>query len=173
MTIRSQRLATALLRIFQGLRIFCILAAVVLVAAMLFAFLFPGNVMPQGVRVNGVAGAEATVIAGPLLLIANLFLAGIVVALTQLIGLMRSVVARAPFDIANVGRLRRIAGVLAAFFVFKASTNLVFGAELRRLYRLDGGSFDFGLFLGALTILVLAEVFREGARLAAEAEGTV
>ena len=78
-----------------------------------------------------------------------------------------------PFQPENVTRLRAIGFALAGLEVINYVTNLasswVFGAELR------SARFPFNptAWFAVLVVFVLAEVFREGARLRAEAELTI
>ena len=170
------RLAAVLVRVFQVLRILCIVALVLLVPAMLFAWAFPDQVQPGGttLRVNGVpVTTDRPLIAGTMLLFANVVLIAAVVMLGKLGGMMRSVVAGMPFTLENVARLRAIAATMGVLIVFQAVGGLFVTTAQRAAFDIKVGQFDFGLFLGMLVVLVLAEVFREGVRLADENEGTI
>lgn len=174
MTTRSDRLALALLRIFQFLRILMIVGLVVLVPTMLFAWFYPGEVANRwSMRANGRPIGTDAMLAGNLMLIANLLLLAGLVVVTKLIGMMRTVVARAPFVSENVARLRVIAAVMGASVLVQTIGGFLFNDAQRRFYDIPVGRFDLGLFLGMLVVLVLAEVFREGVRLSEESEGTI
>lgn len=78
---------------------------------------------------------------------------------------------RNPFDPANPGRLRTIALLLAAIELVRWGTLLILAPEQVDLNEdIDRW---FGSALSVLVVIVLAEAFREGARLRAEAELTV
>jgi len=174
MTIRSHRLANALGRIFFVLRILCIVALVLLVPAMIVAWVSPDAIKSGGVKVNGVAVTDtAPAIAGTLILFANVMLIAAVVILGKLRGMMKSVAAGVPFSIENVGRLRTIAATMGALLVVQTVAGLFVTTAQSTAYAIPAGRFDFGLFLGMLVVLVLAEVFREGVRLREDAEGTI
>jgi hypothetical protein len=175
MTIRSHRLANALARIFFVLRILCIVALALLIPAMIVAWIYPESInLGAGVKVNGVPLTEsAPALAGTVILFANAALLAAVVILGKLRGMMKSVVAGLPFTIENVGRLRTIAGTMGALLIAQTFAGLFISTAQRTAYAIPAGRFDFGLFLGMLVLLVLAEVFREGVRLREDAEGTI
>ncbi|MHA6722032.1 DUF2975 domain-containing protein [Sphingomonas sp. RS2018] len=173
MTSRPIRLARALSRIFQILRILCIVALVVLIPAMLFAWFAPGSVPADSkLTVAGVpVTADHPILAGTLILFANAFLIAAILLMGKLRAMMRTVEYGTPFIPENVGRLRYVAKTMGALFVFQLVVGLIVGISDNRY--VIGGDADFGLLLGALVVLVLAEVFREGVRLREENEGTI
>jgi len=100
-----------------------------------------------------------------------------VVVSSRLMEVLRTISAGTPFEAENADRFKRIAKVI--FFAELAKLAIVpvaflwavlFGVEYG-----DGGglSIDLTNWLGAAVALVLAEVFREGARLQEEQEFTV
>lgn len=97
-------------------------------------------------------------------------LAGI--ALWQLLGMLRSAAAGAPFTIANVRRLQVLAGVFAAVLLVQLFA-FVLPGPMYDLLNLRKNGIDSGSLLSALFALVLAEVFREGVRLREDVEGTI
>ena len=87
---------------------------------------------------------------------------------------VRSAADGDPFVVENAGRLRRVAWLLLAVQALGVATVAVYEflpAALREVY-LDFGPSPAGL-LAILVIFVLARIFREGARMRADLEGTV
>ncbi|MBI1686981.1 DUF2975 domain-containing protein [Caulobacter hibisci] len=76
-----------------------------------------------------------------------------------------------PFHPDNVRRLRVMGAILAALevgrYVFSGLTRMLVGEKL------FDGSFTLNAWFSVLVVFVLAEVFREGARLRREAELTI
>lgn len=100
------------------------------------------------------------------------FLVVMLFVLINLRRIMKTAASGMPFVIADVGRLRSIAAAMTTLLIGQVMTGIVLPARLRDLGDIPGG-FDAGLFLGTLVVLVLAEVFREGARLHDDVEGTI
>ena len=77
-----------------------------------------------------------------------------------------------PFHPDNVRRLRVVGGILAALeigrYAFAALTRVLMRDE-----QVVDGSFTLTAWFSVLVVFVLAEVFREGARLRREAELTI
>ncbi len=90
-------------------------------------------------------------------------------ALLPLIAMLRSTMAGDPFTPANVRRLHIIAGIIATAYAAQMFLPFVLPASALGMVEPLGGGGVFALLL----TLVLAEVFREGARLREENEGTV
>ncbi len=104
-------------------------------------------------------------------MLAALLLAGFVIV--QLLALLRSAARGNPFVAANVGRLRTIAAVFGLLFLAKLILPVVLPASAVAALDLGAPDFDTGNLLMLLLTLVLAEVFREGARLRDDADMTV
>ena len=110
----------------------------------------------------------------PLLIAAGILYLGVFVII---VGRLRQIFATLtrgdPFQPLNVQRLRVIGASLIALEVM----NLVVPRQLRRLFPGDFSEIDRGVSLtgvfSILVVFVLAEVFREGARLRREAELTI
>lgn len=107
------------------------------------------------------------------LLAGALYTGGVLVIVGELRRIFSTLTAGDPFHPDNVTRLRIIGGMLAALEIGRHVV-----AELARmLIHEDVRSVDSGLNLTAwfavLVVFVLAEVFREGARLRTEAELTI
>lgn len=102
-----------------------------------------------------------------------LYLAGLVAIVGRLRRIFATLIAGDPFHPDNVRRLRVIGVVLAALlllgYVVPLLMNLFFPDTT------DGESFSFNptAWFAVLVVFVLAEVFREGARLRHEAELTI
>lgn len=113
---------------------------------------------------------RAPVIVGGLLA-AGAFMAGMLVIIGALRRIFVTLTAGDPFHPANVGRLRLIGLMLAAlelgrYAVWGVSAWLPSVREVRP-------SFSLTAWFSVLVVFVLAEVFREGARLRREAELTI
>ncbi|MHB8527932.1 MAG: DUF2975 domain-containing protein [Caulobacteraceae bacterium] len=102
----------------------------------------------------------------------DLYLAGAIVIVTRLRRIFETLIAGDPFHPDNVRRLRVIGLTLAALEIGRYAA-----AGLSRLVPAHGFRFTGGVSLttwfAVLVIVVLAEVFREGARLRSEAELTI
>ena len=102
---------------------------------------------------------------------ATFYTAGVIIIVGRLRRLFASLTAGDPFHPANVRRLQVIALTLAALEVGR-----YLGAFAAALLHLPPGRFaGFSLtpWFAVLVVMVLAEVFREGARLRREAELTI
>ena len=102
---------------------------------------------------------------------ATLYTLGVIVIVGRLRRLFASLSAGDPFHPDNVRRLRTIALMLGALEVgrYVAAAVVVMG----RLSQVDIQRFSLTPWFAVLVVLVLAEVFREGARLRREAELTI
>jgi len=111
--------------------------------------------------------AAATRLAG-----AELSLIGVIVIVQRLRRIFGAMTAGDPFHPDNVRRLRVIAIVLALVelngYLFGAFDHFVFGLRRQGAFNLD-----FTAWFAVLVIVVLSEVFREGARLRRDAELTI
>lgn len=93
------------------------------------------------------------------------------VLLFSLRQVVMTVERRAPFDPGNPGRLRRIALLLAAIEIVRNGTMFALAAEQLSFAKdIDGW---VGSALAVLTVLVLAEAFREGSRLRTDSDLTI
>jgi len=149
--------------------------AVLGVLALLAVLLsFNPEFLKGAIHITGEDGAEfatngATMAAG--LVAFGLYLAGVLVIVGRLRRIFVTLTAGDPFHPDNVRRLRFIGLMLAALefgrYVFRGAAALLPG--------LDSASYSFNLtsWFSVLVVFVLAEVFREGARLRNEAELTI
>jgi hypothetical protein len=105
------------------------------------------------------------------LLAAAAYLGGVLVVIRALRGIFTALIAGDPFHPENVGRLRLIALMLAflelgRYAVWATSAWLPTVRAVRP-------TFSLAAWFAVLVVFVLAEVFREGARLRREAELTI
>ena len=114
--------------------------------------------------------------AGPalsgVLAVADVYVAALVVVVERTRRVFGTMIAGDPFDPANVGRLRVIGFALAAMELTAWLARAVARALLPQMH---GVKMDVNLtaWFAVLVVFVLAEVFREGARLRSDAELTV
>ncbi len=148
-----------------GLTLVCLLA----VAALLFSVnpALLGNVR---ISEGGEIVQRAPVIIGGLLA-AGGYMAGVLVIIGALRRIFGTLTAGDPFHPDNVGRLRLVGLILAAlelgrYVVWSVSAWLPGVRHVRP-------SFSLTAWFSVLVVFVLAEVFREGARLRREAELTI
>lgn len=145
--------------------------AVLALAALFFAF-NPG--LLQDVRIS--SGGTSLVSRWPAvtggLLAAALYITGVLVIVGRLRRIFATLTAGDPFHPDNVGRLRLIGAVLAAlelgrYAVWAIGVWLLPGVTSERPH------LNITAWFSVLVVFVLAEVFREGARLRREAELTI
>ncbi len=102
----------------------------------------------------------------------DLYLVGAIVIVGRLRRIFRTLIAGDPFHPANVRRLRTIGLALAVLEVGRyaaaGASRLVLAGAVH-----IGGVVNITNWFAILVIIVLAEVFREGARLRGEAELTI
>lgn len=102
-----------------------------------------------------------------------LYLAGLVAIVGQMRRIFSTLIIGDPFQPDNVRRLRFIGGVLAGLLLLGAVVPPLIGLLFPDFT--DGQSFSINptSWFAVLVVFVLAEVFREGARLRREAELTI
>lgn len=114
--------------------------------------------------------------AGPalaaLLVMADLYIAALVVAVGRTRRVFATMIAGDPFQPANVDRLRVVGVALAAMEVVAWVTRMATPMFLPQA-QLGKASLNLTAWFAVGVLFVLAEVFREGARLRAAAELTV
>jgi hypothetical protein len=146
--------------------------ALAIVAVLLVSFrpdLLTSNIDLEDLRLKGPWIGPA--LAG-LLLGLDLYVGGAIVIVGRLRRIFQTLIAGDPFHPDNVRRLRVIGSTLALLEVgrYGASTidHIVFRGHAN-----IGGGVNLTTWFAVLVIVVLAEVFREGARLRGEAELTI
>ena len=107
-----------------------------------------------------------------MLAVADIYVAALIVVVQRTRRVFATMIAGDPFDPANVGRLRVIGFALAAMELTAWLARAVARALLPHM---QGVKMDVNLtaWFAVLVVFVLAEVFREGARLRSDAELTV
>ena len=136
---------------------------------------FNPEFLKGAIHITGEDGEEflangGTMAAG--LAAAGLYVAGVLVIVGRLRRIFVTLTAGDPFHPDNVRRLRFIGLVLAGlelgrYLFWAASTWLLPGVDR------EGQGFNLTTWFSVLVVFVLAEVFREGARLRSEAELTI
>ena len=150
--------------------------AIAILAVLLLSFnpeLLGGSINLGGLHLKG---AWLGPLAAGVLLVGEFYIGGSLVIVSRLRRVFQTLIAGDPFHPDNVGRLRVIGAALAALeagrLLIGAGTHVVV-----HTFKIEGGDVGGGLNLTAwfavLVIVVLAEVFREGARLRGEAELTI
>lgn len=123
---------------------------------------------------NGARGDAEHLV--PMLLVGLLYLLVYVGALLAIVGRLRRVFATLtagdPFDPENVRRLRLIGFVLGGMEIARYVFRLIFEAVAPGANVSEDG-LNLTAWFAVLVVFVLAEVFREGARLRREAELTI
>jgi hypothetical protein len=150
--------------------------SVVIVIALLLSFkpeLLSGAFDIGGVHLKG---AWLGPIAAATLLAADLYLAGALVIVGRLRKIFQTLIMGDPFHPENVRRLRTIGAALAVLelgrYAFSALAGLfAHQLGLTKIPTVEG--INLTTWFSVLVIVVLAEVFREGARLRGEAELTI
>jgi hypothetical protein len=148
-----------------------LLVAVTILGLLLISFnpqILPRAILEHADIMGHPPGAAAAIRLGG----AELSLVGVVVIVQRLRRIFGAMTAGDPFHPDNVRRLRVIALVLALIevngYLFAAFDRFVLG-----LRRQGGFDLDFTAWFAVLVIVVLSEVFREGARLRRDAELTI
>ena len=145
--------------------------AVIILVLLLISFnpqVLPASVLAQAKIVGHAPGLPAAV----LLAGVELSVVGVIVIVQRLRRIFGALIAGDPFHPDNVRRLRVIALVLALIevngYLFGAFDHFAFGPHTHQAFSLNLTS-----WFAVLVIVVLAEVFREGARLRRDAELTI
>lgn len=110
--------------------------------------------------------------AAAFLLAADLYLGAAMVVVGRLRSIFQTLIAGDPFHPDNVRRLRVIGGALAVIELGRYATVGLARLLFHDRIHLEGGV-NVSSWFAVLVIVVLAEVFREGARLRSEAELTI
>jgi hypothetical protein len=151
-----------------------VIAVVIALATLGFLLIsFDPRVLPAAVLEQARVLGHTPGLAGAVVLIgAELYLAGVLVIVQRLRRVFGTMTAGDPFHPDNVRRLRVVGLVLALLEIDR----YVFGAiERFVLHERPRGADAVNLtaWFAVLVVIVLAEVFREGARLRREAELTI
>ena len=151
-------------------------ASIAIVAVLLFSFrpdLLSGAINLGAFHIRG---PWIGPLAAGTLVAADLYIVGALVIVGRLRRIFQTLVVGDPFHPANVRRLRVIGAALAGLelgrYAFAVIAHLI--VHSLGLAKVDlGGGVNLNTWFSVLVIVVLAEVFREGARLRGEAELTI
>ena len=110
--------------------------------------------------------------AAALLFIFDLYIIGGIIVVSRLRAIFATLIAGDPFQPDNARRLRVIGGALAVLELGRYALSSLARAILHGAIHIGGG-ISLTTWFAVLVIFVLAEVFREGARLRGEAELTI
>jgi len=152
-----------------------IAASVATLAALLLSF---NPSLLSGISFEGISLGSAWVgqVAASLMLVFGVDVAGAIIIVERLRRIFLTLIIGDPFHPANVRRLQVIAMALAGLEIWRyLSAGMLHilahgGAAVRLVH---GGGVSLTAWFAVLAIMVLAEVFREGARLRGEAELTI
>jgi len=148
-----------------------VIFAVVILGLMLVSF--DPQILPPDVYSHiSVMGHPPGALAAVLLIGAELYLIGVLVIVQRLRRIFGAMTAGDPFHPDNVRRLRVVAGVLALLEVDRyivAGIDRFVGHE----HPYAAVNVNLTAWFAVLVVVVLAEVFREGARLRRDAELTI
>jgi hypothetical protein len=110
--------------------------------------------------------------AAAVLLVADLYLAGGIIVVGRLRNIFRTLIAGDPFHPDNARRLRIIGAALAILELGRYAVAAFAHVLFHGAVHISGGV-SLTTWFAVLVIVVLSEVFREGARLRGEAELTI
>jgi len=119
-----------------------------------------------------VQGAWIGPAAAALCLIGDLYLAGGIIIVSRLRAIFATLISGDPFHPENARRLRIIGAALAALEIGRYAVASLGRLVFHGVIHISGGV-SLTTWFAILVIFVLAEVFREGARLRGEAELTI
>lgn len=157
--------------VYVALAVTAVAVSIGLVGVLLF------TVNPDIFGLRGALGsASEAVTRRPLLLgetlAAALYIAGVLVIVNRLRKIFATLTAGDPFEPENVRRLRVIGVMLGALELSRYAANLI-TAWIAPHEAPQAGGVSLTAWFAVLVVFVLAEVFREGARLRREAELTI
>jgi hypothetical protein len=163
---------SSLLKIILDVVFFALWAGLVLIGLVMLAALLL-SFDPE--LLSGLAGQELSsrgpVLVGGLVM-ALVYMAGILVIIERLRRIFGTLTAGDPFHPDNVRRLRVIGLMLAGLELVRYLLWIVGASLLPDIDRVES-EFSLTAWFSVLVVFVLAEVFREGARLRREAELTI
>lgn len=162
---------SSLLKLVLDVIFFALWAALgLLLLAALLALLLPTDLAFWG-RIEAHGARGATLAAG--LLAFAIYVAVVLFIVDRVRRIFTTLTIGDPFHPGNVGRLRSIGFALAGLELINYGVNLVTGWVFRDEFKSVRFPFNPTAWFAVLVVFVLAEVFREGARLRSEAELTI
>jgi hypothetical protein len=168
-------LSSLLKAVLDVVRLLLLILLAILAAGLLYGVLAAFNPdMPFGdrVRFEGLDRIQAWAVVLARMLTATLFVAGVLVIVSRLREVFATLKAGDPFHPDNVTRLRVVAAGLAGLELVRYAVWLL-GALLPPQAAPERPNLSLTAWFSILVVVVLAEVFREGARLRREAELTI
>lgn len=168
-------LSSFLKAVLDLVRLLLLVLLIVLAAGLLYGVLAAFNpAMPfaQRVRFDGLDRVQAWAVVLVRMLTATLFVTGVLVIVSRLREIFATLKAGDPFAPENVTRLRVVAGGLAGLEAVRYAV-WILGTFLPPQAAPDRPNLSLTAWFSILVVIVLAEVFREGARLRREAELTI
>ena len=168
---------SSFLKVILDVFYFTLLAAAAVVALGIVAVLllsFRPDLLGSHLKIDElrIDGPWLGPLAAAVLLGVELYIAGSIIIVGRLRMIFRTLIAGDPFHPDNVPRLRVIGSALAALeigrYIAAAISHMFFHGAAH-----VGASINLTTWFAVLVIVVLAEVFREGARLRGEAELTI
>lgn len=162
---------SSLLKLVLDVIFFALWAALaILLLAALLALLLPGDLdVWRRFDTHGARGAMLS--AG--LLAFGLYVGVVLFIVERVRRIFATLTAGDPFHPSNVARLRSIGFALGGLELINYGTNLVSAWAFRDQFKSVRFPFNPTAWFAVLVVFVLAEVFREGARLRGEAELTI
>jgi hypothetical protein len=158
-----------------GASVVGLLAILVLILSARPELLAPIVDLNQTLRAANIEPAWLGPLIAAVLVGADLYVLGAIVIVDQLRRIFLTLIAGDPFHPDNVRRLRLIAVALGALEVARYVVTPLLDLAVRRIGHLRGpeGGVSVTTWFAVLVIVVLSEVFREGARLRRDAELTI
>lgn len=150
-------------------------AAVLALAALaVILFSFKPDLLGRQVTIENVRITGPMIIPAAIAVLAafGLYTGGAIVIVGRLRRIFRTLIAGDPFHPDNVRRLRVIGLTLAVLELGRYAAAAALGMIVKGRVLIDGG-INLTTWFAVLVIFVLAEVFREGARLRREARLTI
>jgi hypothetical protein len=150
-------------------------AGVIALAALAVVLLsFKPDLLGRQIAIDNwaIQGPHMVTIAAVTLVAIGLYVGGTIVIVGRLRRIFRTLIVGDPFHPDNVRRLRVIGATLAVLEIGRYAAAGLSHMFLPPAAQLEGGV-NLTTWFAVLVILVLAEVFREGARLRREAELTI
>lgn len=156
--------------VFVALWIGAVVVGLLLLVALLLSF-NPDLIAMIAIDVNGLALVKQWPMVMAALVGGTLYLSGVLIIVARLRQIFATLMAGDPFHPDNVSRLRIIGLALGSLELVRYAVRLASDILDLNLKRDEGISLT--AWFSVLVVFVLAEVFREGARLRQEAELTI
>ena len=156
--------------VFVALWIGAAVVGLLLLGGLLLSF-NPDLIASMALSVNGIALVKQWPLVMAALIGGTLYLSGILIIVARLRQIFATLMAGDPFHPDNISRLRIIGLALGSLELVRYAVRLA--SDILDLGIKKDGGFSLTAWFSVLVVFVLAEVFREGARLRQEAELTI